>query len=267
MENINYRILLLVVIGILLVYELFFSSESNKQTKIENFDPKSKFTNYGVCDKDCTGSCIGYCKNKCINKLCRGKKGKELNNCIKQKCKDKQWGKYCVGDFRKKCKNICDNQCKKIIKKQDKQKNKKNVNIEDTEITQDDEDIQVDKDMQDEQEEQDNQVDQVVEEKPIVSTNNFDELMANESKIANIKISQKWSQFPDDKIDGAEISNDTELYKQLMIVGNKSAGGVRQVGIWDQLNVNGTLKTVGQFCLGDTCIDEDALKNMKKMIL
>lgn len=94
-------------------------------------------------------------------------------------------------------------------------------------------------------------------------TNNFDELMAKESNLANIKISKMWSAYPDDKINGAEIANDTDKYKQLMIVGNKSAGGVRQVGIWDQLNVNGTLRTVGQICINDTCIGENELKKLK----
>jgi hypothetical protein len=64
--------------------------------------------------------------------------------------------------------------------------------------------------------------------------------------------SSQWQGFPDDKTGGAEISNDTETYKQLMIVGNKSAGGPRTVGIWDKLNVNGKL------CVGSSCVDEVA---------
>jgi hypothetical protein len=39
---------------------------------------------------------------------------------------------------------------------------------------------------------------------------------------------------------GAAITNDNGSFKALMIVGNNSAGGVRQVGIWDNLTVNGT---------------------------
>ena len=62
--------------------------------------------------------------------------------------------------------------------------------------------------------------------------------------------STKWSGFPDDKQNGAEISNDTDGFKQLMIVGNKSAGGPRKVGVWDELNVHGKL------CLNDHCIDK-----------
>jgi len=38
---------------------------------------------------------------------------------------------------------------------------------------------------------------------------------------------------------GAAIYNDAGGYRTLMIVGNSSAGGVRQVSVWDQLNVNG----------------------------
>ncbi len=57
-----------------------------------------------------------------------------------------------------------------------------------------------------------------------------------------IRYSSQWSGFPDDKTNGAEISNDVSNYKTLMIVGNKSAGGVRSVSIWDVLNVNGNLR-------------------------
>lgn len=40
----------------------------------------------------------------------------------------------------------------------------------------------------------------------------------------------------------AEISNDTGKYKELMIVGNKSADNkTSQVGVWDRLNVHGDL--------------------------
>jgi len=39
---------------------------------------------------------------------------------------------------------------------------------------------------------------------------------------------------------GAAIVNDNVNYKKLMIVGNNSAGGSREVGIWDNLTVNGS---------------------------
>ena len=54
-----------------------------------------------------------------------------------------------------------------------------------------------------------------------------------------IHVTSAWSGFPDAATNQAEISNDTGTYKTLMIVGNKSAGGVRKVSIWDRLEVNG----------------------------
>lgn len=57
----------------------------------------------------------------------------------------------------------------------------------------------------------------------------------------NIKFSKKWSAYTDNSNNKSEISNDTDAYKSLMIVGNKSGGGERRVGIWDTLNVNGAL--------------------------
>jgi len=57
-----------------------------------------------------------------------------------------------------------------------------------------------------------------------------------------IRMSSAWTGFPDDKVNGAEISNDVTGYKTLMIVGNKAAGGPRSVSVWDVLNVNGNLK-------------------------
>ena len=49
-----------------------------------------------------------------------------------------------------------------------------------------------------------------------------------------------------------------------MIVGNKSGGGVRQVGVWDKLNVNGKLQVNGQMCIGSTCLSEADLRKMKE---
>ena len=60
-----------------------------------------------------------------------------------------------------------------------------------------------------------------------------------------LKFSSDWSGFPDNKTNGSEISNDTNVYKKLMIVGNKSAGGGRKVGIWDRLDVHGDLGVDG----------------------
>jgi hypothetical protein len=61
-----------------------------------------------------------------------------------------------------------------------------------------------------------------------------------------LRISNNWTGFPDKETDQSEISNDTNAFKKLMIVGNKSAGGERKVGIWDTLDVNGTLNVKGQ---------------------
>ena len=61
-----------------------------------------------------------------------------------------------------------------------------------------------------------------------------------------ILFSSSWTGFPDNKTNGAEICNDTGSYKTLMIVGNKSQGGVRKVSVWDYLEVNGTLKVTGK---------------------
>lgn len=51
---------------------------------------------------------------------------------------------------------------------------------------------------------------------------------------------------------GAAIYNDSGSYKTLMIVGNNSAGGVRNVGVWDNLNVSGAITSAGQpVCLAN----------------
>lgn len=44
---------------------------------------------------------------------------------------------------------------------------------------------------------------------------------------------------------GAAIYNDASTYKKLMIVGNNSAGGVREVGVWDNLTVHGSAQVTG----------------------
>jgi cytoskeletal protein CcmA (bactofilin family) len=56
-----------------------------------------------------------------------------------------------------------------------------------------------------------------------------------------LNFTSSWQGTPDNVRNVSEISNDTLSNKQLMIVGNKSAGGNRQVGIWDTLNMNGHL--------------------------
>ncbi len=61
----------------------------------------------------------------------------------------------------------------------------------------------------------------------------------------SLKFTNAFTGFPDNTTYGSEISNDINSYKTLMIVGNKSAGGSRQVGIWDKLTVNGDLVVTG----------------------
>ena len=58
-----------------------------------------------------------------------------------------------------------------------------------------------------------------------------------------LNFTSRWTGSPDRVTNVAEISNDTANYKTLMIIGNKSAGGVRRVSVWDRLEVNGDLKT------------------------
>jgi hypothetical protein len=61
-----------------------------------------------------------------------------------------------------------------------------------------------------------------------------------------INFTPNWQGTPDGTNNVSEISNDTNGYKTLMIVGNKSAGAERRVGIWDRLDVNGTFVANGQ---------------------
>ncbi|HEX2926608.1 MAG TPA: tail fiber domain-containing protein [Ruminiclostridium sp.] len=57
-----------------------------------------------------------------------------------------------------------------------------------------------------------------------------------------LRFSSSWSSFTEQSSRNSEISNDTSVYKTLMIVGNRSAGQERKVLIWDNLDVNGSLK-------------------------
>lgn len=61
-----------------------------------------------------------------------------------------------------------------------------------------------------------------------------------------IRFTSTYSAFPDNKINAAEICNDTTDNKTLMIVGNQSAGQGRKVSIWDRLDVNGFLYVNGK---------------------
>ena len=59
------------------------------------------------------------------------------------------------------------------------------------------------------------------------------------------KYSSAWSSYPDNSVNSnahSEIANDVRQFKELMIVGNRSAGASdRRVGVWDTLDVHGTL--------------------------
>ena len=60
-----------------------------------------------------------------------------------------------------------------------------------------------------------------------------------------LRFTSVWSGLPDNNKNCAEISNDTNYHKALMIVGNQSAGQGRKVAIWDRLDVNGFLYVNG----------------------
>jgi hypothetical protein len=51
---------------------------------------------------------------------------------------------------------------------------------------------------------------------------------------------------------GAAITNDNGSFKTLMIVGNSSAGGARQVGVWDNLTVNGSSTVTSNLTVNGT---------------
>lgn len=74
--------------------------------------------------------------------------------------------------------------------------------------------------------------------------------------VQGIKLSRQWTGYPDggNGNDKSEISNDTNGFKTLMIVGNKSAGAERRVSVWDRLTVNGTF---------DNRSDEKAKQNIQ----
>src|SRR5215510_11923492 len=65
-----------------------------------------------------------------------------------------------------------------------------------------------------------------------------------------IRFTFSWNGFPDAVTNQAEISNDTSVFRTLMIVGNRSAGMGRRVSVWDRLEVNGTLIATGNVGIG-----------------
>ncbi len=56
---------------------------------------------------------------------------------------------------------------------------------------------------------------------------------------------------------GAAIYNDSGTYKKLMVVGNNSAGGAREVGVWDNLTVNGNATAVAFIYSSDRRLKDD----------
>jgi hypothetical protein len=60
-----------------------------------------------------------------------------------------------------------------------------------------------------------------------------------------LRFTDLWSEFTSGSPANAEISNDTNAYRALMIVGNRSGGNQRIVSVWDDLDVNGPLEVKG----------------------
>lgn len=67
-------------------------------------------------------------------------------------------------------------------------------------------------------------------------------MLSGQAYNSNLYLTTQWVGYADNTSPySSEICNDVSVYKSLMIVGNKSAGGVRKVSMWDQLTINGTL--------------------------
>ncbi|HSC80037.1 MAG TPA: tail fiber domain-containing protein [Chitinolyticbacter sp.] len=76
-----------------------------------------------------------------------------------------------------------------------------------------------------------------------VRTTTLDLLQSSGSPL---RISSQWSNGPGIGTGWAEIANDINDYKTLMIVGNRSNdGSTRRVSVWDKLEVNGSLQVSG----------------------
>lgn len=74
----------------------------------------------------------------------------------------------------------------------------------------------------------------------------------------NIKFSNTFTDFGKDNEYKAEIANDYEKHKKLLIVGNKSKGdGTRNVGILDNLYVG------NQICINNNCVNEHTISPNK----
>lgn len=84
----------------------------------------------------------------------------------------------------------------------------------------------------------------------------------NDIYLNNVRFTKNWSGYTDVSADGAEISNDTTGYKSLMIAGNKTLNGTRNVSMWDNVTVNGELNVTNKLCIGNTCITSDVLSKI-----
>lgn len=89
---------------------------------------------------------------------------------------------------------------------------------------------------------------------------------SNDIYLNNIRFTNAWSGYSDSTTDGAEISNDIGKYKSLIITGNKSSGGKRQIDMWERVNVNGDLSVTNQVCIGKTCFNEANLQQFLKSL-
>lgn len=74
----------------------------------------------------------------------------------------------------------------------------------------------------------------------IGTSNDSDDYITLNSFSNPINFTGKWQGTPDTVTNVAEISNDTDAHKTLMIMGNRSNGQGRRVSVWDRFEVNGT---------------------------
>ncbi len=81
---------------------------------------------------------------------------------------------------------------------------------------------------------------------------------------ANLRISNAWTGSTSISDGNAEISNDTEKFNKLMVVGNKSGEtGKREVGIWDNLTVAQNLSVGGEASIDGEQITKEMIQKMK----
>ena len=65
----------------------------------------------------------------------------------------------------------------------------------------------------------------------------------------SVKYTKQYSGYTDEKPENSEISNDSVNWKSLMILGNRSAGGGRQVHVFDDLTVDRKMCINGSYCV------------------